>query len=42
VLDSRGLLVGDNFRDDYKAELAWPAAVAARAVSAREPLSPRR
>ncbi|MFU8897165.1 MAG: NAD-dependent malic enzyme [Gammaproteobacteria bacterium] len=24
VLDSRGLLVGDNLRDDYKAELAWP------------------
>jgi malate dehydrogenase (oxaloacetate-decarboxylating) len=28
VLDSRGLLVGDNFRDGYKAELAWPAEVA--------------
>jgi malate dehydrogenase (oxaloacetate-decarboxylating) len=28
VLDSRGLLVGSNFRDDYKAELAWPAEVA--------------
>ena len=29
VLDSRGLLVGDNFRDEYKVELAWPADVAA-------------
>jgi malate dehydrogenase (oxaloacetate-decarboxylating) len=29
TLDSRGLLVGDNFLDDYKAELAWPADVAA-------------
>lgn len=29
VLDSRGLLVGSNFRDDYKSELAWPADVAA-------------
>lgn len=29
VLDSRGLLVGENFRDDYKAEVAWPAEVAA-------------
>ena len=29
VLDSRGLLVGDNFRDEYKVELAWPAEVAA-------------
>jgi malic enzyme len=29
VLDSRGLLVGENFRDEYKAELAWPAEVAA-------------
>ncbi|MFU8821661.1 MAG: NAD-dependent malic enzyme [Gammaproteobacteria bacterium] len=29
VLDSRGLLVGGNFRDDYKSELAWPAEVAA-------------
>jgi len=29
VLDSRGLLVGANFRDDYKTELAWPPAVAA-------------
>ena len=28
VLDSRGLLVGDSFRDDYKAALAWPAEVA--------------
>jgi malic enzyme len=28
VLDSRGLLVGDNFRDGYKAELAWPAGIA--------------
>ncbi|NGX16123.1 NAD-dependent malic enzyme [Wenzhouxiangella sp. XN24] len=30
VLDSRGLLVGDNFRDGYKAELAWPVEVAER------------
>jgi malate dehydrogenase (oxaloacetate-decarboxylating) len=29
VIDSRGLLVGSNFRDDYKVELAWPADVAA-------------
>jgi malate dehydrogenase (oxaloacetate-decarboxylating) len=29
VIDSRGLLVGTNFRDDYKAELAWPSEVAA-------------
>lgn len=29
VLDSRGLLVGEDFRDEYKKELAWPAAVAA-------------
>jgi malate dehydrogenase (oxaloacetate-decarboxylating) len=29
VIDSRGLLVGTNFRDDYKAELAWPSQVAA-------------
>jgi malate dehydrogenase (oxaloacetate-decarboxylating) len=29
VLDSRGLLVGNHFRDAYKAELAWPADVAA-------------
>jgi malate dehydrogenase (oxaloacetate-decarboxylating) len=29
VLDSRGLLVGANFRDEYKAELAWPPEVAA-------------
>ncbi|NGP53550.1 NAD-dependent malic enzyme [Thioalkalivibrio sp. XN8] len=29
VLDSRGLLVGDTFRDEYKVELAWPAEVAA-------------
>jgi malate dehydrogenase (oxaloacetate-decarboxylating) len=29
VLDSRGLLVGDTFRDAYKSELAWPSAVAA-------------
>ena len=29
VLDSRGLLVGDNFRDEYKVELAWPAELAA-------------
>ena len=28
VLDSRGLLVGDNFRDGYKAELAWPTGIA--------------
>ena len=28
VIDSRGLLVGSNFRDDYKVELAWPAEVA--------------
>ena len=28
VLDSRGLLVGANFRDEYKAELAWPSEVA--------------
>jgi malate dehydrogenase (oxaloacetate-decarboxylating) len=28
VLDSRGLLVGANFRDDYKTELAWPPEVA--------------
>jgi malate dehydrogenase (oxaloacetate-decarboxylating) len=28
VLDSRGLLVGDQFRDEYKARLAWPAEVA--------------
>jgi malate dehydrogenase (oxaloacetate-decarboxylating) len=28
VLDSRGLLVGSAFRDDYKARLAWPEAVA--------------
>jgi len=30
VLDSRGLLVGDSFRDAYKAELAWPVEVAKR------------
>jgi malate dehydrogenase (oxaloacetate-decarboxylating) len=29
VLDSRGLLVGSGFRDDYKAEVAWPAELAA-------------
>ena len=29
VLDSRGLLVGDHFRDAYKAEMAWPVTVAA-------------
>jgi len=29
VIDSRGLLVGSNFRDDYKTELAWPVEVAA-------------
>ena len=29
ALDSRGLLVGDGFRDDYKTELAWPAELAA-------------
>jgi malate dehydrogenase (oxaloacetate-decarboxylating) len=29
VLDSRGLLVGSTFRDEYKAALAWPAALAA-------------
>ena len=29
MIDSRGLLVGSNFRDDYKVELAWPADVAA-------------
>ena len=28
VLDSRGLLVGSSFRDEYKAALAWPAALA--------------
>ena len=28
VLDSRGLLVGDNFQDGYKAALAWPRKVA--------------
>ncbi len=28
VLDSRGLLVGSNFRDEYKAALAWPAPLA--------------
>jgi malate dehydrogenase (oxaloacetate-decarboxylating) len=29
TLDSRGLLVGERFRDDYKAEIAWPSPVAA-------------
>jgi malate dehydrogenase (oxaloacetate-decarboxylating) len=28
VLDSRGLLVGSNFRDSYKAEMGWPEQVA--------------
>jgi malate dehydrogenase (oxaloacetate-decarboxylating) len=28
VLDSRGLLVGGGFRDDYKAEVAWPTELA--------------
>ena len=37
VLDSRGLLVGNSFRDDYKASLAWPAEVAAARGLGREP-----
>lgn len=37
VLDSRGLLVGDNFRDEYKVELAWPAEVAARRGLGEQP-----
>jgi malate dehydrogenase (oxaloacetate-decarboxylating) len=28
VLDSRGLLVGSGFRDEYKSEMAWPEEVA--------------
>jgi len=36
VLDSRGLLVGSSFRDEYKAELAWPAEIAAQRGLGRE------